>query len=79
MWAALAKPEDVGSMIRSPSPLGCRKSVPWQALGPPRGPSSGGLRCPARAFSPVAAALCVRGLHTLSLHFRALGFLPQFS
>ena len=79
LWAALARPEDVDSVIRSPSPLGCGKSGPWQALGPPRGPSSGGLRHPARAFSPVAAALCLHGLYTLSLHFCALGFLPQFS
>lgn len=28
-------------MIRSPSPLGCGKSVPWQVLGPPVSPLLG--------------------------------------
>lgn len=69
MRAALARPEDVGSVLRSPSPLGCGKSVPWQALGPPRGPSSGGLHHPAGAFSPVAWAL-----HFISAFFVHLVF-----
>lgn len=60
LQGALARPEDGGSVTRSPSPLGCGKSVP-------PAPSSCGLSRPPRASPPVAAAPCLRGLHTLSL------------